>query len=47
MALDSNQIEVCIKYLNDFMPKALKLLFTMPDEAMARSDCQYFFDQCY
>ena len=46
LALDSNQIEKCMKYLQDFMPRALELLFNIPDEATARSNCQYFYDQC-
>ena len=45
LALDSNQIENCMKYLQDFMPKALELLFYM-NEDTARSNCQYFYDQC-
>ena len=44
--LDEIQIEVCRIYINDFIPKALQLLFPLPLVQDAEDSCSYYFGLC-
>ena len=46
LALDESQIEECQVYIEEFLPKALQLLFYLPSEEDASATCKLYYGLC-
>ena len=46
LAFDKSQTETCHWYIADFMPKALRVLFPVPNESVAEGICSYYDALC-
>ena len=46
LALDESQIEECQVYIEEFLPKALELLFYLPSEEDASATCKLYYGLC-